>query len=75
MFTFTHRWSLGVTAYELRSGHRPFDISSKDSSVDTLQRFKTRPPRYSQKWSPEFTTFIQGLLEINPEKRTSSLEV
>ena len=70
-------WSLGVTAFELKSGgERPFDINQKTSvstAIVIFEKSKTNPPQYSSSWSPEFTKFVAGLLSICPEKRTATL--
>ena len=66
-------WSLGVTAFEMRSsGVRPFDIHADtlpDAAIDLI----TSGPNYSLKWSPEFIKYIQSLLRVRPDKRATSL--
>ena len=53
-------WSLGVTAYELKTGARPFEINSRTSLATTVNMFKScQGANYPEKWSPEFTKFIQ----------------
>ena len=70
-------WSLGVTAFELKSGGaRPFEINQKTSVSTALvifEKSKANPPQYSNSWSPEFTKFLSGLLTVYPEKRTATL--
>ena len=70
-------WSLGVTAYELKTGCRPYEIHSRTSLSTVMSLFSpsegVKPPPYSSKWSPEFTKFIQSLLCVRPEKRIASL--
>ena len=70
-------WSLGVTAYELKSGYRPYEIHSRTSLSTVVSLFSTshggEPPVYSSKWSPEFTNFIQKLLCVHSENRIASL--
>ena len=66
-------WSLGVTAYELKLGQRPFDIGMKTSVSASLTVLEaTSLPDYPPEWSPEFTKFIHHLLGVLPEKRVSS---
>lgn len=66
-------WSLGVTGYELIAGRRPFEIHSKTSPNSVLSILR-RPVSYPDKWSPEFSKFLQSLLEVRPDNRTSSME-
>ena len=70
-------WSLGVTAYELKTGYRPYEIHSRTSLSTVIALFSNseegQPPTYSSKWSPEFTKFIQSLLSVRPQNRISSL--
>ena len=58
-------WSLGITAYELKLGLRPFDIGLKTSVAGALQLLET-PLQigYPPEWSPEFTKFIHSLLSV-----------
>ena len=66
-------WSLGVTAYELKFGQRPFDIGMKTSVAAALLVLEAASlPDYPPEWSPEFTKFIHHLLAVLPEKRVSS---
>ena len=70
-------WSLGVTAYEIKTGYRPYEIHSRTSLSTVISLFSSsgegQEPTYSSKWSPEFTKFIQSLLSVRPETRISSL--
>ena len=67
-------WSLGVTAFELKTGYRPYDIHSRTSLSTVISLMEeNQQPSYSNKWSPEFTKFIQSLLCVRPETRISSL--
>ena len=70
-------WSLGVTAFELKSGgKRPFEINQKTSISSAIVIFETSKNsslNWSSNWSPEFTKFVASLLALHPDKRTTSL--
>ena len=70
-------WSLGITAYELKSGYRPYEIHSRTSLSTVISLFSASEEEkesiYSSKWSPEFTTFLKSLLCVESEKRIASL--
>jgi len=72
-------WSLGVTAFELKSGGaRPFEINQKtsvSSAIVIFEKSKNNHLQWSSNWSPEFTKFLAGLLTLLPDKRTTSLAV
>jgi serine/threonine protein kinase len=72
-------WSLGVTAFELKSGGaRPFEINQKtsvSSAIVIFEKSKNNHLQWSNNWSPEFTKFLAGLLTLLPDKRTTSLAV
>jgi serine/threonine kinase 32 len=72
-------WSLGVTAFELKSGGaRPFEINQKtsvSSAIVIFEKSKNNHLQWSSNWSPEFTKFMAGLLTLLPDKRTTSLAV
>uniref|UniRef100_A0A6I8RUM3 Serine/threonine kinase 32C n=1 Tax=Xenopus tropicalis TaxID=8364 RepID=A0A6I8RUM3_XENTR len=66
-------WSLGIMAFELLRGWRPYDIHSS-SPVETLvQLFSTVTVQYSSVWSKDMTGLLRKLLTVNPENRCSSL--
>lgn len=70
-------WSLGVTAFELKAGRRPFDFNSKTSCLEIMATFSKPQDQVlicPSKWSQPFSHFITCLLQIKPEKRTSSLK-
>ena len=69
-------WSLGITAFEMRSGRRPYDIHSR-TSMSTVLSLLSNSANGSVgcplSWSPEFTKYIQSLVCVKPERRISSL--
>ena len=67
-------WSLGITAYELKFGVRPFEIGMKTSVTAALLIIEDSAslPACPPEWSPEFTKFIHNLLNVVPEKRISN---
>ncbi|KAG8435513.1 hypothetical protein GDO86_013446 [Hymenochirus boettgeri] len=66
-------WSLGIMAFELLRGWRPYDIHSS-SPVETLvQLFSTVTVQYSSVWSKDMTGLLRKLLTVNPENRSSCL--
>ena len=68
-------WSLGVTAYELKTGQRPYDIgmgTSLTSAIHLLESSSWEELKNLQDWSPEFAKFFQSLIQMLPEKRVTS---
>nr|KAF6350276.1 serine/threonine kinase 32A [Myotis myotis] len=66
-------WSLGVTAYELLRGRRPYHIRSSTSSKEIAHMFETAIVPYPSAWSPEMVSLLRKLLEPNPDQRFSHL--
>ncbi|XP_067858838.1 serine/threonine-protein kinase 32C isoform X3 [Heptranchias perlo] len=66
-------WSLGVTAYELLRGWRPYDIHSSVTVESLIQLFSTVSVQYSSTWTKEVVTLLRKLLTVKPEHRLSSL--
>ncbi|XP_007473906.1 serine/threonine-protein kinase 32A isoform X1 [Monodelphis domestica] len=66
-------WSLGVTAYELLRGRRPYQIRSGASTNDIAHMFKTAIVTYPASWSVGMVTLLKKLLEQNPDHRFSQL--
>ncbi|XP_076843095.1 serine/threonine-protein kinase 32B isoform X2 [Brachyhypopomus gauderio] len=66
-------WSLGITAYELLRGQRPYVMGSTTPSSEILQGFHKVLPCYPANWSLEIKALLGKLLCIDPQKRLSSL--
>ncbi|XP_061104779.1 serine/threonine-protein kinase 32A [Conger conger] len=66
-------WSLGITAYELLRGQRPYVMRSSTLANDILQTFHNVPVSYPSAWSTEIKHFLGKMLQIDVEKRLSSL--
>ncbi|KAG8578711.1 hypothetical protein GDO81_010596 [Engystomops pustulosus] len=67
-------WSLGVTAYELLRGRRPFHIHSSSAATDIVHVFHTATVTYPPAWSKEMVSLLHQLLDRNPEERFSCLK-
>lgn len=67
-------WSLGVTAYELLRGRRPFHIHSSSAATDIVHVFHTATVTYPPAWSKETVSLLHKLLDRNPEERFSCLK-
>ncbi|XP_051474294.1 serine/threonine-protein kinase 32C isoform X3 [Apus apus] len=66
-------WSLGIMAYELLRGWRPYDIHSSNPVESLVQLFSTVSVQYSSAWSKEMVALLRKLLTVNPEHRFSCL--
>nr|XP_039321292.1 serine/threonine-protein kinase 32C isoform X2 [Saimiri boliviensis boliviensis] len=66
-------WSVGVMAYELLRGWRPYDIHSSNAVESLVQLFSTVSVQYVPTWSKEMVALLRKLLTVNPENRLSSL--
>ncbi|XP_028573725.2 serine/threonine-protein kinase 32A [Podarcis muralis] len=66
-------WSLGITAYELLRGRRPYHIRSSTAANEIAHIFKTATVMYPAAWSKDMVSLIQKLMEINTEERFSQL--
>ncbi|XP_058402694.1 serine/threonine-protein kinase 32B isoform X1 [Diceros bicornis minor] len=66
-------WSLGVTAYELLRGWRPYEIHSATPVDDILNMFKVERVHYSSTWCKGMVALLKKLLTKDPESRLSSL--
>ncbi|MBN3323615.1 ST32A kinase, partial [Atractosteus spatula] len=66
-------WSLGITAYELLRGQRPYVMRSSTPTNEILQAFYTTNINYPSSWSAEIKSLLRKLLCIEPEDRISCL--
>uniref|UniRef100_A0A673ZWJ6 Serine/threonine kinase 32A n=1 Tax=Salmo trutta TaxID=8032 RepID=A0A673ZWJ6_SALTR len=66
-------WSLGVTAYELLRGQRPYIMRSSTPANEILQMFHKVNPSYPIAWSVEMKTMLRKLLCIDVHQRVSCL--
>uniref|UniRef100_A0A452VEG9 non-specific serine/threonine protein kinase n=1 Tax=Ursus maritimus TaxID=29073 RepID=A0A452VEG9_URSMA len=66
-------WSLGVTAYELLRGWRPYEIHSATPIDEVLNMFKVERVHYSSTWCKGMVALLKKLLTKDPESRLSSL--
>ncbi|KAM6345599.1 serine/threonine-protein kinase 32B isoform 2-T2 [Podargus strigoides] len=66
-------WSLGITAYELLRGWRPYEIHSATPIDEILNMFKIERVHYSSAWCKGMIALLKKLLTKDPECRLSSL--
>uniref|UniRef100_A0A182T565 Protein kinase domain-containing protein n=1 Tax=Anopheles maculatus TaxID=74869 RepID=A0A182T565_9DIPT len=66
-------WSLGVVAYELRSGNRPFVVHSSTPLAEVKNILNTQP-HYPRHWSDNFVDLLSKLLNVHPGARISTLK-
>uniref|UniRef100_A0A4Y0BKP4 Protein kinase domain-containing protein n=1 Tax=Anopheles funestus TaxID=62324 RepID=A0A4Y0BKP4_ANOFN len=66
-------WSLGVVAYELRSGGRPFVVHSSTPLAEVKNILNTQP-HYPRHWSDNFVDLLSKLLNVHPGARISTLK-
>ncbi|XP_023109084.1 serine/threonine-protein kinase 32B isoform X3 [Leopardus geoffroyi] len=66
-------WSLGITAYELLRGWRPYEIHSATPIDEILNMFKVERVHYSSTWCKGMVALLKKLLTKDPESRLSSL--
>ncbi|XP_063013696.1 serine/threonine-protein kinase 32B isoform X1 [Melospiza melodia melodia] len=66
-------WSLGITAYELLRGWRPYEIHSATPIDEILNMFKIERVHYSSAWCKGMIALLKRLLIKDPECRLSSL--
>ncbi|MBN3302532.1 ST32B kinase, partial [Amia calva] len=66
-------WSLGITAYELLRGQRPYIMRSSTPANEILQAFHSHNINYPAAWSEEIKSLLRKLLCIEAENRISCL--
>ncbi|KAG8505847.1 Serine/threonine-protein kinase 32B [Galemys pyrenaicus] len=66
-------WSLGVTAYELLRGWRPYDIHAATPVDEVLGMLRAERVHYSSTWCAGMVALLRKLLTKDPESRLSSL--
>ncbi|KAM9237035.1 serine/threonine-protein kinase 32B isoform 2-T2 [Leptosomus discolor] len=66
-------WSLGITAYELLRGWRPYEIHSATPVDEILNMFKIERVHYSSAWCKGMIALLKKLLTKDPDCRLSSL--
>uniref|UniRef100_A0A8C1VVM8 Serine/threonine kinase 32A n=1 Tax=Cyprinus carpio TaxID=7962 RepID=A0A8C1VVM8_CYPCA len=66
-------WSLGITAYELLRGQRPYIMRANTPANEILQTFHKAHPCYTAAWSTGIKSLLQKLLCVDAQKRISSL--
>ncbi|KAL2094801.1 hypothetical protein ACEWY4_009520 [Coilia grayii] len=66
-------WSLGITAYELLRGQRPYVMRSCTPANEIMQTFHKVHPSYPAAWSAEMKSLLRKLMCIDASKRISSL--
>ena len=63
-------WSLGTICYEMLIGVPPFDATSYEELISKIQKGNYQIPK-NLKLSKEAISFINGMLQHNPQKRLS----
>ncbi|XP_052228733.1 serine/threonine-protein kinase 32A-like [Dreissena polymorpha] len=68
-------WSLGICAYEMLRGKRPYDIHSNTTAQEAKLMFTTSRPCSVTPWEDQMRGLLKQLLHLDPDKRISSLNV
>ncbi|XP_052872021.1 serine/threonine-protein kinase 32A-like [Anopheles cruzii] len=66
-------WSLGVVAYEMRCGARPFVVHSS-TPLSEVKNVLSTPPHYPPCWSDHFVDLLTKMLNVHPGARISTLK-
>ncbi|XP_067255589.1 serine/threonine-protein kinase 32B-like isoform X2 [Chanodichthys erythropterus] len=66
-------WSLGITAYELLQGSRPYEIRSSTTAAEAINTIQGQHVSFSSAWSDGIVALIRRLLTKDPENRPSHL--
>ncbi|XP_065174193.1 serine/threonine-protein kinase 32B isoform X2 [Atheta coriaria] len=66
-------WSLGVVAFEMLEGHRPFPIHSQTTVEEVRDMFKVGYDT-PKEWNMNTKNLLSKLLCINPDERISSID-
>ncbi|XP_050099479.1 serine/threonine-protein kinase 32A isoform X2 [Anopheles aquasalis] len=66
-------WSLGVVAYEMRCGVRPFVVHSSTPLAEVKNVLNTQP-HFPRHWSDQFVDLLSKLLNVYPGARLSTLK-
>ena len=67
-------WSLGIITYELLTGKKPFEGKNKEDIYNHIIKGTYELPAYL-KASKEIITFINGILQYNPNKRFDWIQI
>ncbi|XP_046851658.1 serine/threonine-protein kinase 32A-like isoform X2 [Xenia sp. Carnegie-2017] len=74
---YTHEvdwWSLGVTAFELLKGKRPYHITAGTNTAEIIQMFDSSCVILPNNWSKNFKDLVKKLLHIDPDMRLNNVE-
>ncbi|XP_065143671.1 serine/threonine-protein kinase 32A [Paramisgurnus dabryanus] len=66
-------WSLGITAYELLRGQRPYIVRANTPTTEIQQTFQKIQPCYPVTWSLGIKSLLRKLLCVDAQERISCL--